>query len=393
MRKEKSLQADLSSDRLSTTRGPLLQVAGHLGLIGRSGSSVPAGLAIGAGLWLVLVLLAHFEGAGHRLWTLEAIAGHVRLLLVIPLLFLAESMFEPRVRDWIAMLLRYRIVPEAEQSRFERTAAWFDRRRHSRVAELLALTVAAALSIPGVFTVQFGATAAFDPARADAAFSLAGAWYWFVALTVFRFLVVRWLWHLGLWWLLLWRISRLQLRLIATHPDRAGGLGFVEVVQSQLLPLVVAISALQAAALSESVVTGMGGLEILAPTMLVTLVVELLLMIGPTFLFGRTLWTHRVEALRKYMGLASLFVDRFHHTWAEHQGVANDDLVNTGQWSSLTDMGASVSVVREMRLIPVSPRFLVQIAIAGIAPALPLLLLKYPVSDLAANVVSQILGI
>jgi hypothetical protein len=56
-------------------------------------------------------------------------------------------------------------------------------------------------------------------------------------------------------------------------------------------------------------------------------------------------------------------------------------------------MGASVSVVREMRLIPVSPRFLVQIAIAGIAPALPLLLLKYPVSDLAANVVSQILGI
>ena len=57
---------------------------------------------------LVLVLLAHLEGAGHRLWTLEAISGHVRLLLVIPLLFLAESMFEPRVRDWTAMLLRYR---------------------------------------------------------------------------------------------------------------------------------------------------------------------------------------------------------------------------------------------------------------------------------------------
>jgi hypothetical protein len=387
------MQADRGSDRLSTTRGPLLQVAGRLGLIGRSGSSVAAGLAIGAGLWLVLVLLAHVEGVGHRLWTLEAIAGHVRLLLVIPLLFLAESMFEPRVRDWIAMLLRYRIVPEAEQSRFEQTAALFDRRRHSWVAELLALAVAAALSVPGVFNVQFGATAAFDPARADAAFSLAGTWYWYVALTVFRFLVLRWLWHLGLWWLLLWRISRLPLRLIATHPDRAGGLGFVEVVQGQLLPLVVAISALQAAALSESVASGMDGLEILAPAMLVTLVAEALLLIGPTFLFFRTLWAHRVEALRKYMGLASLFVDRFHQTWAEPPEVVNDDLVNSGQWSSLTDMGASVNVVQEMRLIPVSPRFLVQVALAGILPALPLLLLKYPVSDLASNVVTQILGL
>jgi len=136
----------------------------------------------------------------------------------------------------------------------------------------------------------------------------------------------------------------------------------------------------------------MVGLEILAPTMLVTLVVEMLLLIGPTFLFLRTLWTHRVEALRKYMGLASLFVDRFHRTWGEPQEVVDDDLVNSGQWSSLTDMGASVSVVREMRLLPVSTRFVVQIAIAGIVPALPLLLLKYPVSELAANVVTQILG-
>jgi hypothetical protein len=387
------VQADRSSDQLATIRGPLLQVAGRLGLVNRSGSSVPAGLAIGGGLWLVVVLLAHIEGVGHRLWSLEAIAGHVRLLLVIPLMFLAESMFAPRVREWIAMLLRYRIVPEAEQSRFERTAAWIDRMRHSWVAELLALAVAAALSIPGVFTVQFGATAAFDPARADSALSLAGAWYWFVALTVFRFLVLRWLWHLGLWWLLLWRIRRLPLRLIATHPDRAGGLGFLEVVQSQLLPLVVAISALHAAALSERVATGMDGIEVLAPAMLVTLAVEALLLIGPMFLFFRTLWTHRVEALRKYMGLASLFVDRFHQTWAQPREVGNDDLVNTGQWSSLTDMGASVSVVREMRLLPVSPRLLVQVAIAGIAPGLPLLLLKYPVSELAANVVSQILGL
>lgn len=387
------MQADRSSDQLSTTRGPLLQLARRLGLVGRSGGSVPAGLAIGAGLWLVLVLLAHLEGAGHRLWTLEAISGHVRLLLVIPLLFLAESMFEPRVRDWTAMLLRYRIVPEAEQSRFERTAAWIDRRRHSWVAELLALAVAVALSVPGVFAVQFGATPFYDPARADSVLSLAGAWYWFVALTFFRFLVLRWLWHLCLWWLLLWRVSRLPLRLIATHPDRAGGLGFVEVVQSQLLPLVVAISALHAAGLSERVATGMDGLEILAPAMLVTLAVEALLLIGPMFLFFRTLWTHRVEALRKYMGLASLFVDRFHQTWAEPPEVGNDDLVNTGQWSSLTDMGASVSVVREMRLLPISPRFLLQVAIAGIIPALPLLLLKYPVSELAANVVSQILGL
>ena len=387
------MEADRSRDQPSTADGPLLQAARRLGLISRSGSSVAVGLAIGVGLWLVLVLLAQLEGAGNRLWSLEAIAGHVRLLLVIPLLFLAESLFEPRLRDWVAMLLRYHIVPDAEQSRFAEIDTRILRLRHSGWAELLALIIAAAMSIPGVFGAQFGATASFDPARADTGMSLAGAWYWLVALTVFRFLLLRWLWRLGLWWLLLWRISRLPLRLIPTHPDRAGGLGFLEVVQSQLLPLVVAISALHAAVLVEEIATGAGSFDTLYPTLLVSLAIEALLLIGPMFLFAGTLWTHRVEALRQYMGLASVFVDRFHQTWAEPREVVTDDLVNSQQWSTLTDMGTSVAVAREMRVIPVSARLLTEVVIAGLAPALPLLLLKFPVSELAARLFARILGL
>jgi hypothetical protein len=42
---------------------------------------------------------------------------------------------------------------------------------------------------------------------------------------------------------------RLELRLVPTHPDRAGGLGFLDMVHIECTPLVLAISATQSASL------------------------------------------------------------------------------------------------------------------------------------------------
>jgi hypothetical protein len=41
--------------------------------------------------------------------------------------------------------------------------------------------------------------------------------------------------RLALWFFFLWRVSRLELRLVPTHPDRAGGLGFFEVVHTEFI--------------------------------------------------------------------------------------------------------------------------------------------------------------
>ena len=39
--------------------------------------------------------------------------------------------------------------------------------------------------------------------------------------------MLRWYLRFFIWFTFLWRVSRLDLRLYPTHPDRAGGLGFL----------------------------------------------------------------------------------------------------------------------------------------------------------------------
>jgi hypothetical protein len=48
-----------------------------------------------------------------------------------------------------------------------------------------------------------------------------------------RFITYRWAFRYLIWSLLLWRVGRLGLHLMPTHPDRAAGLGFLTVSQRQ----------------------------------------------------------------------------------------------------------------------------------------------------------------
>lgn len=64
----------------------------------------------------------------------------------------------------------------------------------------------------------------------------------------------------------------MELHLVPTYPDGAGGLGYLEVVHMSFLPLVVAISVLQAASLAEGIATGMITFEAIYPVLALTAV-------------------------------------------------------------------------------------------------------------------------
>ena len=52
-------------------------------------------------------------------------------------------------------------------------------------------------------------------------------WYVGVSVPAFLFLGLRWFWRGFVWSRFLARLSRLDLRLVATHQDGAGGIAFV----------------------------------------------------------------------------------------------------------------------------------------------------------------------
>jgi len=356
-------------------------------------NTIPLGLALGGLLWAVLVGLALAQGVTGQLLSLSVVGIHVRLLLVIPLFFVAESWLNPRMAVYVRGLARSGVVPAAERPALEAAIARTTRLKDSWVPEVVGLGIAAVMSATDSRLHLLGATAAFDQARAVDGVRWAGQWYWVVCLPCFRFLIFRWLWRLGLWWAFLWQLSRLKLNLVPTHPDRVGGLATLDSVQIHFMPLLFALSAQVAAALAEEFSTGMATVEAAYPALAIVMITDAVLFVGPVFFFAPKLWACRLDGLREYMALAGRYVAGFDDKWVHGKTMADHRLLGTPDLQSLADLNNSVSIIRGMRIVPAGRYMLVSLALAAVLPLLPLVLFKYPLHELARKLFTTLVGL
>lgn len=380
-------------EEFSLLGGPLYQLGCRLGLVQEGTNTTRMGLALGALLWTVLVALAFIVGANQRLFSLEAIGTHVRLLVVIPLFFVCETWLAPRARMFVSMIAGSGVVARNALPALENEIASTRRCKDSWLPEVVFFLVAALLSMFASYLPLQGATKAYDPSRAINGMTIAGLWYWIVCLTLFRFLILRWIWRLGLWSFFLWRVSKLELNLVPTHPDGAAGLGYLEVVHMHFTPLVLAISAVQCASFAEEISSGTMTLEAVYPAVALILVTDAALFLGPLFIFSPKLWACRVKGLSDYMAFAEHYVRSFDRKWLGSDRAPGEPLLGTPDLQSLADLGNSLNIVRNMRVVPVSQRLLVGLAITALVPVLPLLLLKYPIAELMEKFFSRLTGL
>jgi hypothetical protein len=376
-----------SPEAFSVLGGPLHHAGRRLGLVRGETNTIMLGLALGWAPWLLIVGLALIEGIADRMLSMALVAGHARLLLVIPLIFVSESWVAPRMAACVATIARYGVVPpddrpalDAEVSRTRRWANW-------SWPEAACLVLAVLLDITGSRLQTYGESAAYDPARGSLSFLV----YVHVGLLVFRFLLFRTAWKVALWGWFLWRVSRLNLKLIAGHPDRAGGLGSLEGVHERFTPLVAALSVLECATLAESISTGTLAVTAVYPTLALLLLLDGVLFLGPLLVFTDKLWAGRTKGTGLYNGLAARYVREFEAKWLE--GTSRDErLLGTPDLQSLADLAHAVSVVKGMRWITIGPRLLTVMTVALVAPLTPLFLFRYPVTELAQKFFSRLVG-
>jgi len=371
--------------------GPLHRLGVRVGLVQRGTNTIAFGVVLGAFFWTVLVALAVIEGNAHRLFSVSHIGAHVRLLVVIPLFFMCEAWVDPMMNGLVSGMVRKQIVTgsalPALSVEISHAARWKD----SWLVDVLCLLAAILMSLGAHSLHLTGATASNDPFHAGTDLTMASLWYWIVCLTIFRFLLLRWLCRLCHWSYFLYGVSKLELHLVPTHPDYAAGLGSLETVHSCFIPLVLALSALQSASFAEEISLGSMTFESIYASVAITLFVDAVLFIGPLFLFAPKLWACRVKGLGDYMPLASRYVDDFDVKWI-HTADPGEPLLGTPDMQSLADLSNSVNVVRNMRLAPVSSKLCTQILIAALLPMLPLLLFKYPIAELAEKFITRLSG-
>lgn len=369
--------------------GPLYRLGCRLGLVRSGSNTLGLGIAIGLSLWLVGVLLAVAEGI--ELWSIAMLGAHVRLLLAIPLMFACESLIDPQVKEFVRVLLRSKMVSDDQlpllRAQIERNARWNDSPWVEAACLLGAIALAWATPMLEIPSVD-----ALAQIAAGAELPWAGWWYGVVALTVLRFLVLRWLcrWLIWIYWL--WRISRLRLQLVASHPDGMAGLGNLELVHIHLGPLVMAISAVMSSSFAVEIAAGRMGQDAVLPALAAIVLIDAVLFVGPLLLFSAQLWACRVRGLGRYSVLGERYATEFERRWMA-EGAPHDDLLGSPDIQSLADLSGARQVISDMRTIPIGRRALMQLLLAALLPMAPLALFRYPLVDLIAQFFAGLVGL
>ena len=339
--------------------------------------------------WLPLFILSFAEG---KLWGssvpvpfLYDVDVNVRFLIALPLLVLAELMVHLRVRPVVGLFLSRELVTVTARAKFDAAIASAVRMRNSVAAEVVLLALVygvgvifiwrthAALEVPNWYGTTVDGK--WRP-------SLAGWWFGLVSLPFFQFLLLRWYFRIFIWARLLWNISRLNLQLVPTHPDRCGGLGFLSDVCSAFAPLILAQGALLTGTIANQIFFAGAKLlqfkiEILAVSAVVVVAV-----IGPLLSFAPLLNRVKRVGLREYGSFAQLYVSAFDRKWLRGGNSAGETLLGSGDIQSLADLNNSYDVIRTMKLVPFTRDGLIQLVVLALLPVLPLTLTLISMEDL-----------
>ena len=183
---------------------------------------------------------------------------------------------------------------------------------------------------------------------------LSGRWFFFVALPIFEFLLLRCYFRLVIWIRFLATAAKCELRLLPTHPDRVGGLGFLSETVAAFAPLLMAHGVLLAGLIADRIFFRGATLLDFKVEIAVVPVFLLLAVLGPLLLFAPRLTATRRVGLREYGTLAQRYVREFDDKWLRGGVAAAEPLVGSADIQSLADLGNSFQIVQSMRPVPVT---------------------------------------
>ena len=106
-----------------------------------------------------------------------------------------------------------------------------------------------------------------------------------------------------------------------------------------------------------------------------------LFLLGPLLVFTPALSQAKRTGLAQYGKLASTYVTAFENKWIRGEG-EQSELLGTGDIQSLSDLGQSYSVIREMRVVPFGLQDITRLALATAVPLLPLALTVFSLEEL-----------
>lgn len=383
--------ADVADDALTRAQKAL----GLIPSDGGSGLGRRIALAI-AITWIPLLVYALWQ---RRLLPgtvteplLQHFGVHARFLLALPLLLVAEATTRASLRSLLPQFLSRGLVVDADLPAFRAILERASRLRTSRMALVSMITIAVVASVIGWYRADDFHELAWDgPADQGVHFGI--FWFSFVSRPVFLLALLAWVWRLGILGWAFAQIARLDLALVATHPDRAGGLGFLERTTTGLAPLFLAISVPIAGRWGhESAYHGLDLRTLMAPAAAL-LLFNVAIAVAPMLAFAPRLRALRRAGIARWGALLAEHGRLVERRWLRRETVDDDALLAAPELGPVADTAAIFEAVRAMRIAPIARNSVIAPLVATAIPLIAVVATQIPVAEIAKKLIMGLVGI
>jgi hypothetical protein len=296
--------------------------------------------------------------------------------------FLAEQQVEQRLREKLLQVLSAPIIAPTSLASAATLVNQAVSQRNSRTAEAvcLGLSILAALNVLRHLLVVDVSSWAVTASPAGNVITLSGWWTTLVSVPLFWFLALRGLWRHFVWSLLLRRIARLELRLVSTHPDGKGGIGFIADYPNAYMTFIFGVSCAVAAAVGKNLLHAEASMTNIAILMGGWLIIVLALFAFPLSAFSRPLAELKEATMIRLSTQATEF-QRLSERKLMGSNMVVNSVTEAEEVKDVADPGKSFDTTKKLSTFLLNRSALLPVAAAALIPFAAVASTRVPFKD------------
>ena len=217
---------------------------------------------------------------------------------------------------------------------------------------------------------------------ADGSLGFGGLWFAYVVRPIFLALLLGWLWRMLLvaWWF--WKVGKFGLALVPTHPDRTGGIAFVEKVPGAFAMVTFAVSAVIASRWAHEIEFHDATLQAFKLPGALFVILWTLLALLPLLALAPALIAARARAIPAYAALVGEQGRLVHRRWILRETVPDTPLLDAPEIGPVADANAMYDAVKKMRGVPIGKGAILKVLLPIALPFIVVAALQIPLKEL-----------
>jgi len=363
--------------------GPPLRLQKSLGLVKPDEPRVVSRALFGAAIaWIPLAILSIVEtiivSDSSARWFFGDFAVHARYLVALPVLVLAERDGIPQLERIVRQFVETGLITDADRPGYHRAVTSTRRLLNSSYGDVIAI-IAAYLAVIAISANAPAGLIANWQRGGFGYFSLAGWWHVCISLPLLLIIFFGWIWRLMLWGRFLFLTARLDLQLLPSHPDKVGGLSFVNTSLRGFRLISFGFGAVAAGAVADRVVYNGESLANFKGLVIGLIIFLLILFAGPLTVFVWRIRHAKWRGIFAYGVLANRLGREFEAKWLSAGTQVKRDVLEQPDFSATTDFYGVAANVYEMRDLPFALRDLIAPLVPALVPFAIVALFTIPI--------------